>query len=156
MFSLLVASPVIERRSSLPRTSCAMRLVTRITMRNARVLLLDNNHSAAHVQAGRTIRRGALVSSIVLCQPGASRRTLWGWRISSIRPTLFKWKRWGDRVEASTCEPSVGYTSQLRILPLPNHHLNPKFHIVRHPSIHCCSTVFKQKTFWGCCPRRKQ
>ena len=112
MLSLLVASPLIERRSSLPQTSCAMQLVMCTIMKSARVLLLDSNHSAAHVQVAQTIKQGALVSSIVLCRPGASRRTSWVWRVSSTHPILFNRKNGGhvDEVDICYSELSVGYT----------------------------------------------
>lgn len=101
MFNLHVASPLIARRSSLLRTSCAMRLVMCTTMRSVQVLLLDSSHSAAPVQVERTTKRGASASSTDLCRPGASKRTLWGWTITSIHQMLFE--------RALSKEPSVVY-----------------------------------------------
>lgn len=75
ILNILVASPLTGKRFSLPRTSCAMRLVMYITTRNARVLLLDSNLLAVRVQAGQMIKQGASTSSIALFQPEALRRT---------------------------------------------------------------------------------
>lgn len=93
MFSLHIASPLIERHSSLPRTSYAMRLVMCTITRSVQVLLLASNRSVVHVQAERTTKQEASASSIASCRPGASKRTLWGWKISGTHLISFKWQR---------------------------------------------------------------